>query len=140
MKLITKEVERGFQKYPLYSQGDLGKDSKVVAKFFDPMGKGTWIIIEGDQIGDDYEMFGLCQIDEPEYGYVMLSDLEKIGSIPRNVSINGMRVPMSLPVERDLYVPVGEKTVKEVYEETYGKGSYPFSFNMKRKLFGRFRK
>lgn len=33
MKLITKELEKKFKKYPFYSQDGLGGDAKVIAKF-----------------------------------------------------------------------------------------------------------
>ena len=44
MKLITKELEKLFEKYPLGSQEDMGGSAKVIAKFFNPTGVGTWLI------------------------------------------------------------------------------------------------
>lgn len=97
MKLITKELEKLFEKYPIGSQDGLGGKAKVIAKFFNPTGVGTWIITEGNKLENgDYEMFGYCHLwdDEmAELGYVMLSELESL------------KLPFGLKVERDLYMP-----------------------------------
>lgn len=97
MKLITKELEKQFEKYPLGSQDGLLGDAKVIAKFFNPAGAGTWLITEGEkQENGDYEMFGYCHLGDDysaEFGYVMLSDLENL------------KLPYGLKIERDLYLP-----------------------------------
>ena len=96
MKLITKELEKKFKKYPFYSQDGLGGDAKVIAKFFNPVGVGTWLITEGNKLDNgDYEMFGYCHLGDDynaEFGYVMLSDLENI------------KLPLGMGIERDLYL------------------------------------
>ena len=46
MKLVTKEIEKKIAKYPLYSQDGKGLKSKVIAKFFNPSGRRTWIATE----------------------------------------------------------------------------------------------
>lgn len=97
MKLITKELEKIFEKYPIGSQDGLGGKAKVIAKFFNPVGAGTWLITEADKTEDgDYEMFGYCHLGDDEFaelGYVMLSDLENL------------KLPFGLSIERDLYLP-----------------------------------
>ncbi len=97
MKLITKELEEIFKEYPIGSQDGLGGDAKVIVKFFNPVGHGTWLITEANKLEDgDYEMFGYCHLGDPEMaelGYVMLSELENL------------RLPFGLTVERDLYMP-----------------------------------
>lgn len=94
---MTKELEKIFEKYPIGSQDGLGGQAKVIAKFFNPAGVGTWLITEGNKLENgDYEMFGYCHLgyDEmAELGYVMLSQLEKL------------ELPFGLNVERDLYLP-----------------------------------
>ncbi len=95
MKLLTKEIEKRFERYPLGSQEGLGTEAIVVAKFFNPCGAGTWIITEGDKIGDDYEMFGYCHLGNDEYaefGYVMLSELQNFKGF------------LGLGIERDLNI------------------------------------
>lgn len=97
MKLITKELEETFEKYPIGSQDGLGGRAKVIAKFFNPVGPGTWLITEANKLENgDYEMFGYCHLGDDEMaelGYVNLSQLEQL------------QLPFGLSVERDLYMP-----------------------------------
>lgn len=97
MKLITKELEKEFENYPIGSQDGLLGRAKVIAKFFNPMGAGTWIVTEGNKLENgDYEMFGYCHLgydDLAEFGYVYLSELENI------------KLPFGMKIERDLYLP-----------------------------------
>ena len=96
MKLMTKELEEVFEKYPLGSQDGLLGQAKVIAKFFNPMGVGTWFITEAEkQENGDYEMFGYCHLGDDElaeFGYVMLSELQAI------------KGPLGMGIERDLYL------------------------------------
>lgn len=111
MKLITKALEERFEKYPLGSQEGLGGKAKVIAKFFNPMGVGTWIITEGEKTENgDYEMFGYCNLGDDEMaelGYVMLSELENI------------KLPYGLGIERDLYMPKDRELAKAIKQEGY---------------------
>lgn len=97
MKLITKEIEEKFKQYPLGSQENLLGDAKVVVKYFNPIGVGTWLITEGNKLENgDYELFGYCHLgddENAEFGYILLSDLEQI------------KLPFGLNIERDLYIP-----------------------------------
>ena len=97
MKLLTKELEEIFKKYPIGSQDGLGGKAKVIAKFFNPVGAGTWLITEGEKTEDgDYEMFGYCHLgdnDMAELGYVSLNELQNL------------QLPLGLTIERDLYMP-----------------------------------
>ena len=96
MKLWTKEIEKKAKKYPIYSQDGKGFDSKVLVKYFNPYGAGTWIITEASQEEDgDWLLFGYMHITDWEWGYVMLSQLQEL------------RVPVfgcKMPIERDLYI------------------------------------
>ena len=97
MKLITKELEKEFENYPIGSQDGLGGKAKVIAKFFNPAGVGTWLITEASKLENgDYEMFGYCHLGDDEMaelGYVYSSQLENL------------QLPFGLSVERDLYMP-----------------------------------
>lgn len=100
MKLMTKELEHTFSKYPLYSQEEKGMDAEVVVKYFNPWGAATWLITEGEkQENGDWLFFGYCYIFEWEWGYVRLSDLE---TAP---------LPPGFKIERDIYTSA--KTVRE---------------------------
>jgi len=52
--------------------------------FFNPLGVGDWWITEGSTEGDDFIMFGLCDLGFPELGYVSLNELESVQVIERN--------------------------------------------------------
>ena len=99
MKLITKEIEKKFEKFPLYSQDGKGLNAEVLVKFFNPTGVGTWYITEANKLEDgDYEMFGYCHLgddENAEFGNVLLSDLEDI------------KLPYGLKIERDMYLKNG---------------------------------
>lgn len=96
MKMITKEIERLMDKYPLYSQDGKGDAAKVLFKVFNPYGAQSWYILEAGPIENgDRELFAyVTGMYAPEYGYVMLSDLTET-----KVSFHGNR----LPLERDKF-------------------------------------
>ena len=137
MKLMTKEIEKAIAKYPLYSQDGKGGDAKVIMKIFDPMGRATWYILEGQRLPDgDYDLYGLCDVVEPEFGYVRLSEIESLAGIPRRMNINGQIVKVrGLPMERDISISPGKERLRDVYEATTGQ-VYPFdrtaSYNRKK--------
>ena len=96
MMLMTKELEKVFEKYPIGSQDGKGMDAEVVVKYFNPCGVGTWLITEGGkQENGDWLFFGYCHLFEWEWGYVTLSELESV------------RLPFGLSIERELYVTCG---------------------------------
>ena len=49
MMLMTKELEKTFEKYPLDSQDGLMEDAEVIVKYFNPCGAGTWFVTEGEK-------------------------------------------------------------------------------------------
>ncbi|MEG1554004.1 MAG: DUF2958 domain-containing protein [Rikenellaceae bacterium] len=99
MKLLTDKIELALRKNPLNSQDGKGIDTKLIVKYFNPIGSGTWLITEGEQLENgDWELFGLCYIFEWEWGNVMLSELQSIS------------FPFGLGIERDEFA---EKTVRE---------------------------
>lgn len=111
MNLLTKSIEKEFEKHPLYSQDGKGYESKVLVKYFNPQGAGTWIITEAEKMtaekdgNDDWLLYGLCEIGyDWEWGPILLSELQKF--VGR----------MGLGIERDLYIPNGCK-VKDLVKE-----------------------
>lgn len=91
MKLITKEIEKALEAHPLYSQ-EGNNNPKVLVKFFNPCGAGTWYVTEAEKMGEgDWLFFGLAHIFEAELGYFSLSELV------------ALRLPFGLHIERDLY-------------------------------------
>lgn len=104
MKLWNKELERKAKSFPFYSQDGKGMQAKILVKYFNPYGAGTWLITEAEkQDNGDWLFFGYCHIFEWEWVYVSLSEL-----IQTKVKVFGYL----LSLERDLYIPNG-MTVEE---------------------------
>lgn len=107
MKLITKELEEAFAK-----QGDTSekqaKDIKVICKFFNPMGAGTWWVFE--KIDDDvYMCFALLgEAIFSEIGSISISEMESL------------KLPLGLGIERDLSYKIGSETLQEVIDKVQG--------------------
>jgi hypothetical protein len=99
MKLFTKEINNKlFAQYP---KGGNLEDQMVVAKLFNPYGRGTWYLINSDP-------------NEPDYiwAIVDLMDVE-VGSVSRS-ELQNLRVPpYNLPLERDM--SFGERNAQELF-------------------------
>lgn len=111
MKLLTKELEKKFEKYPLGSQDELEGNAKVIAKFFNPSGAGTWLITEASKEGNDWTMFGYVDLGDrkfAELGYISLNELQSM-KVP----------PFGLGIERDLYFP-DDITLSDACKEEFG--------------------
>lgn len=91
MMLMTKELEKKFEKYPFGSQEGKFEEAEVVVKYFNPCGAGTWLITEGEKEDGEWIFFGYCHITDWEWGYVSLSELESV------------RLPFGLTIEREIY-------------------------------------
>lgn len=104
MELVTKKLEKKLEKYPIYSQEDLLYDAKVIVKYFNPVGVGTWLITEAEKKENGkYLFYGYCHLGDnqnAEFGYVSQEDLENI------------KLPYGLKIERDLYLSE-DTTVKD---------------------------
>jgi hypothetical protein len=96
MKLMTKALEKRFAKV---GRQDV-KDPIVIAKFFNPAGRGTWYATEYDPETQ------IC------YGYVSIfgDHCDEWGSFPL-WELQEMKLPMGLGIERDLYCE--EKRISE---------------------------
>jgi hypothetical protein len=95
MKLLTDELRAKLP--PLYSQ-EAAPEPIVYAKFFLPGTGWTWYVTEGSPQGEEFLFFGFVVGLESEFGYFLLSELE------------GVRTPLGLEVERDLYFREGKLT------------------------------
>lgn len=94
MKLLTADIIRKLEKHPFGSQDGKGDDAQVIVKFFGG-GAATWLITEGEKQDDgDWMLYGKVTLGYGwEWGYVMLSELERL-TFP----------PFGLGVERDMYL------------------------------------
>jgi hypothetical protein len=93
MKLFTKDIDRRlFAQYP--KGADL-ESQMVIAKIFNPYGRGTWYILNSDPQDPDY-LWAIVDLFDVEVGSVSRSELENI-KVP----------PFRLNLERDLsFTPV----------------------------------
>lgn len=102
MKLLTKEILDAFKK-----QGDTSNkkasDIKIVVKYFNSTGAGTWYCYEYDPENKIFMCFAnLIGDDCAECGSLSLKELESL------------RLPFGLTIERDLYF--GKHTLQEVID------------------------
>jgi hypothetical protein len=89
MKLFTKAIDS--QLFAQYSKGNDLENQKVVAKIFNPYGRGTWYIINSDPNDPNY-LWAIVDLFEVEIGSVSRTELETI-KVP----------PFRLNLERDIY-------------------------------------
>ena len=79
-ELITEELMKQFEKYPLYSQDGKGKDAICIAVFY--LGNIRWYIMEGQQEGNDFTLYGIVVgLYETEYGYNSATEMANVTSM-----------------------------------------------------------
>lgn len=108
MLLLTKEIERTLP--PLRSQdGKRPEEVKIMVKFFDPTGRWTWYVVEGEKQADgDWLFYGVVDGFEKEFGYFYLSEIKDAKK-----GLTGLR---ALPIERDRYF--GNHTIADIKERS----------------------
>ena len=91
-KLMTLSLEKALQRRPIGSTEEYGPRARIVTKYFNPCGAGTWLVTEGEkQKNGDWLFFGYVHIQEWEAGYFMLSELENV------------ELPYGMGIERDVF-------------------------------------
>jgi uncharacterized protein (UPF0254 family) len=100
MKLFTKEIDK--QLFAQYPKGSDLDNQMVVAKIFNPYGRGVWYLLNSDPQDPDY-IWAIVDLFEVEMGSVSRSELQTI-KLP----------PFGLGFERDLYFD--PRPAKEVFE------------------------
>ena len=54
-------------------------NAEVIARFFLPFSSVVWLVTEAEQQEDgDWLFFGYCHIQEWEWGYVLLSQIQEV--------------------------------------------------------------
>jgi DUF2958 family protein len=107
MELLTPEHVQAFrERFALGSQEGRGQEAIVVVKFFHPTSRYTLYVTEGTETtSGDWTFFGYALsglgADCDEWGYTQLSELKEV-------------CRDGLGVERDMYVPVAEKQLKDL--------------------------
>jgi len=102
MQLLTEQIKQALP--DLYTTEDVPTDQKrIVCKFFNPCGPGTWYAVEGSEDADgDWTFFGLVDLLEREWGYFTLSELESLD------------VGFGLGIERDIHWAEGVKVCETI--------------------------
>ena len=110
-KLFTKQIDDMLFKQ--YAMGNELSKQKVVAKIFNPYGRGVWYLLNSDPSDPDY-IWAIVDLFEIEVGSVSRESLEMM-KVP----------PFGLNLERDIYfqpMNAGE-LLNRLYEgETFGDG------------------
>jgi hypothetical protein len=100
MKLFTKDIDKKL--FAQFLKGGELANQKVIAKIFNPYGRGVWYIINSDPNDPDY-LWAIVNLFEVEVGSVSRKELESL------------RIkPFMLPLERDL--SFSERNALEVYK------------------------
>ena len=104
MKLITKEIEDAIKNTPYGSTEDVElDDKKVIARFFNPTGAGTWYVLENDDWENGRVVFGAATL-----GYGL-----ELGSISID-ELESLKLPLGLTIERDISVEPFKSTLGEL--------------------------
>jgi hypothetical protein len=98
MILLTEQIKKALPALYSTENTPCGDDKEIIVRFFNPLGNQSWEICEGDEEDGDWRLFGKCDLGfgSPEWGYVMLSELESVD------------VGLGLTVERDICVGPSE--------------------------------
>jgi hypothetical protein len=81
MKLFTEDIDKKL--FEQYSEGNDLENQVVVAKIFNPYGRGTWYLLNSDPDDPDY-LWAIVDLFEVELGSVSRSELESIKVPPFN--------------------------------------------------------
>jgi len=88
MKLLTKEIITKLEKRGVGK--NYQDDDPIICKFFNPVGQGTWYVMDGEkQENGDWFFFGFVEWMEKEWGSFSLNELESA------------KLPFGLGIERD---------------------------------------
>lgn len=104
MKLITKEIEKAFEKQGYVGDREM-QDIKIVCKLFNPSGAGTWYLYEKETDDIFWGFVNLGDSECAELGTVSLSELESL-RFP----------PFGLGIERDTGFEPLKISLKTVYD------------------------
>jgi len=103
MKLLTNEILKAFEKQG-YTGDKEPENVKIICKFFNPSGAGTWFATEYNK--EEGVFFGYVVLHENELGYFSLEELENYRD-PR----------FGIGIERDKWFSIGEYTLKQIMDK-----------------------
>ncbi len=98
LRLITPELEKAMQDYPLYSQDSKKKDAVCIAVFF--IGNARWYILEGQRENDDFVLFGIVVgLAETEYSYISANEMASVELDATKFGLGTVRVEQRKPFQ-----------------------------------------
>ena len=128
---LTDEVKKALTKYPYRSQDGKGMKAKVIVRFFNPCGTGTWYVTEMADIrymknqgkGTDYVTYekpdpklNLDKVrDIVFFGLAELGYEFEWGSFSMN-ELSGLILPHDMEIERDEQIPPLKYTLEECFK------------------------
>ena len=101
MTLFTKGL---LQNIPALGSTELIplEERTIVCKFFNPIGAGTWYVIEGGEKGGEFTFYGMIELSKKRFGYFTLNYLKNLN------------LPFGFKIQRDLdFKPI---KVKELFD------------------------
>lgn len=103
-KLITKAIEEAILKTPYGTTDGVPLDEKkVIARFFNPCGAGTWYVLEDSDFNENQIVFGAVTLGHGlELGDFSIQELREI------------KLPFFLSIERDSSVEPFKSTLGEL--------------------------
>lgn len=103
-KLILTNIEKAILKTPYGSTDGIPfDDKKVIARFFNPVGAGTWYVLENS----DWEHGRIV------YGAVTLGYGLELGSFSID-ELESIKLPFGLRIERDISVAPFKQTLGQL--------------------------
>ena len=85
MKLLTDGIIKKLPKIKA-TDGLPASKRKIIVKFFNLRTNWRWYILEGQQLENgDWELYGYVKGFDSEFGYVLLSELQSVRSVERDM-------------------------------------------------------
>lgn len=112
-KLVTKEIENALRKTPYGStDGTPNDEKKVIARYFNPCGAGTWYVLEDSMFFEE----GCDQ--QIVFGAVTLGYGLELGDFSIK-ELSEIRLKFGLSIERDISVKPFKETLGDL-RKRYG--------------------
>ena len=117
-RLITPELEKAMQDYPLYSQDSKKKDAVCIAVFF--IGNARWYILEGQRENDDFVLFGIVVgLAVTEYSYISANEMASVELDATKFGLGKVRVEQRKPFQPCQLCEIIERELQSFLSRLY---------------------
>ena len=128
---LTDEVKKALAKYPYRSQDGKGMQAKVIVRFFNPVGTGTWYVTEMADVlyrknankGTDYVTY---EKRDPNFSFDKVKDIVFFGRAELGYEfewgsfsmseLETLILPHDMEIERDEHIPPLKYTLEECFK------------------------